>query len=129
MSSRYKLAKIGEDERHVFFGTFERFGKKPGWNGEEQTVLLLNIRDENFKIVTDHLWFNYTKGFSSLELNKGDQLRFDARVAPYLKGYLGYRDTVEGFLNPPTISYKLSRPTHINKLIKPVRRLKNESED
>ena len=130
MSDRRKLAKIGEDDRHLFFGTFERFGTKRGWKGRlEQTVLLLNIKDDNGSVVTDHLWFNYTKGFSSLDLTKGDTVKFNAKVASYLKGYMGH-DEIAAYLNPVTISYKLSYPTNIDKLINPIKRIKNkESED
>ena len=105
---RKELKKIN-DVRATFTGTFERYGFKSGWYMPERTVLLKDIRNANGKIVTDHLWFNLTKGMESLgELLEGQTIQFDARVKPYIKGYAG-RDAYE----PQSIDYKLSHPTKI----------------
>ena len=48
-----------------------------------------------FKIVTDHLWFDLTKGFESADLLPGDVVEFCARVSIYEKGYKGYRNGQE----------------------------------
>lgn len=63
--------------------------------------------------ICDHLWFNLTKGFSVLDLNPGDQVQFDARVAKYEKGYKGWRTDV---YVPVQTDYKLSFPTKMRKL-------------
>lgn len=66
------------------------------------------------KIVSDHLWFDLTKGFSSADLSPGDVVEFCARVSAYEKGYKGHKDDV---LNRPIErDYRLSRPTKIKKI-------------
>lgn len=110
---RSKLKQIGSEERQYFTATFERFGKKNGYMGQVETVLLINVMDESGKILTDHLWFNMTKGFKALNLEKGDKISFMGRVQKYQKGYFGYRKDV--YL-PPSTDYKISRLTQIKKL-------------
>lgn len=104
---RSELKKIN-DERATFTGTFERRGTKKGWKGNiESTVLFLDIKDADGRIVTDHLWMNQTKGLTKIGmLNKGDVIQFDARVKPYTKGERGYEQR----------DYKLSHPTKFSKL-------------
>ena len=80
---REKLKAI-EEVRDVFYGTFQRTGRK---GRGHRTVLLTNIYDCNMKLMTDHAWFNLTKGIEDLgRLNPGDQLKFRARVKEYRKG-------------------------------------------
>lgn len=103
-----------EFKRLTFTATFARFGTKRGWKGkEEQTVLLLEVRDGAGAVVADHLWCNLTKQFARLDLQAGDVVRFNARVKTYLKGYLGRREVWD---KPPTWDYKLSHPTKVVKL-------------
>jgi len=109
---RKNLATI-EGVRDIFTGTFERFGVKNGWAGVEKTVLLKDIKNKNGDIISDHLWFNFTKGFENLQLEKGDIIQFEARVKEYYKGYKGYR---EGIYKPIEKDYKLSYPSKIKKL-------------
>ena len=116
MNKRIGLAKINK-ARTRFAGTFERYGKKTGWKGrEEKTVLLKNIiATDSGESVTDHLWFNLTKGFEALgELQPGDVIEFEARVTTYKKGYWGYNEE-RRCENPPRTDYKLERPTRITK--------------
>lgn len=114
---RKALENIGSNERHRFRGEFVRYGWKNGYRGEEQTILLQHIVEvKTGKEVTDHLWFNATKGFVRLDPQPGDILEFDARVACYLKGYMGYRDDV---YCPISEDYKLSFPTRIENLTHP----------
>lgn len=89
------------------YGTFEKFGKKEGWKGELlTTVLLVGIRDKTGKVLTDHLWFNFTKEFQKIKnLCPGDLIRFEARVDGYMKGY-----------KKDQFDYKLSRPSKIAKM-------------
>ena len=110
---REKLAKL-RNMRKRFKGTFDRFGLKSGYKGPLTTVLLKDIIDvSSGKVVTDHLWFNLTKGLEKLQLLEGDIVGFDARVTRYLKGYQGIR---EDELHPVGIDYRLSFPTKVEKL-------------
>lgn len=110
---RKNLQKIGSDERHEFVGVFSRQGTKNGFKGPVKTVLLIDVRTTDGKIVTDHLWFNMTKGFEILNLKEGDVIGFAARVSPYEKGYKGSRDDI---YEPISIDYRLSYPTKIHKM-------------
>jgi hypothetical protein len=103
MRIRQKLKAI-DGERRSFVATFERLGRKAGYNGQDFTVILTNVRLSSGEAVTGHLWFNYTKGFQDLYLVKGDRVSFDARATAYTKGSHG------------TIDYKLSHPTKIKKI-------------
>ena len=108
---RKALKNIGSEERHTYVATFERTGTKNGYKGILETVLLTDVCEAGTNtLITDHLWFNNTKGFQAANLKKGDKVQFDARVESYEKGYKGYRKDV--YL-PISIDYKLSRPTHI----------------
>lgn len=110
---RNELEKIKE-VRGTFIGIFIRKSSKNGYRGPEPTLLLKDVRDLNGKYITDHLWFNYTKGFQKLgSLKEGDIIQFDARSKPYEKGYKGYRDDV---YCPIETDYKLSHPTKIKLL-------------
>jgi hypothetical protein len=111
---RKSLEKINE-VRSTFIGTFSRSGVKSSFGYTKPTLLLVDVRDQSTgEIVTDHLWFNLTKGFEALNLSSGDVVQFDARVKPYQKGYLGRRDDV--WDKEPEIDYKLSHPTKIKKV-------------
>lgn len=121
---RRGLKRIGSDERHRFRGTFVRFGKKNGYMGEEDTILLSDIRrTDNGASICDHLWFNVTKGFQLCVPKEGDILEFDARVAMYTKGYFGHREDV---YVPIEKDYKLSRPTKIVNITNPMARAEGE---
>lgn len=109
---RKELEKI-ENIRDTFTGVFDRFGVKNGWIGQEKTVLLKDVKDQNGKIITNHLWFNLTKGFEKLNLKSGNIVQFCARVKEYEKGYKGYRDDVYKLIE---YDYKLSYPTKIKKI-------------
>ena len=105
---RKELAKIN-NKRDRFTGVFERYGSKSNWHGfPETTVLLTKIRLKD-KIVTDHLWFKLTKGFQKLgNLNQGDIISFEARVMPYMKGYVSNSDFE---YSTKEMDYRLSHPT------------------
>lgn len=108
---RQALKMIGEDERHIFYGTFARYGIKNGYKGILKTVLLINIENENQQILTNHLWFNFTKGFEKLNLQPGDKVKFHGRVKPYMKGYLGRRYDV---YSPIELDYLIQYPTKVS---------------
>ena len=109
---RKELKAIGMQERYTFVGEFVREGLKNSFKGPPlPTVLLKEIRlKDSDKIITDHLWFNKTKGFDVLNLKEGDIVQFDARVNSYIKGYQGYREDVWSHTEK---DYKLSYPTKI----------------
>ncbi len=110
---RKQLADLGSSERRTFVGTFARFGTKNGWRGRiEQTCLLKDIREPGGQVITDHLWFNLTKAFAALSLEMGDMVQFEARVKPYLKGYVS-RDHP---FATQEIDYRLDRPTRVKKV-------------
>jgi hypothetical protein len=112
---REELAKI-HGRRRLFEGVFDRFGTKSGYKGPLQTICLLNIRDVAArKIVTDHLWFTVGKRLAKLDLQKGDIVRFEARVTMYEKGYRGRQDEDDFDYKPLEYDYRLSFPTKIMK--------------
>jgi hypothetical protein len=97
--------------RKKFTAIYSRMGKKVNYKGySEETILLKNIIDvETNKVVTDHVWFSYTKGFEKLALTEGVTIEFEARVKEYKKGYVNklYK------INNSATDYKLSHPTKI----------------
>jgi len=95
-------------ERINVSATVERFGTKNGYHGPEPTILLRNVRDENGKILTDHIWF--TRGKSWAYLVPGDKVSFSARVDSYVKGYQGHRWDVE---RSQKLDYRLVYPTKV----------------
>jgi len=103
--------------RKKFRGVFIRIGKKAGFNGySEETILLKNIVDaETNKVVADHLWFNFTKGFENIFLSEGSVLEFEARIKEYRKGYVNTRYKI----NDRVSDYKLSHPTKIRRIDNP----------
>lgn len=117
---RTALKMIGSEERHVFYGTFERYGIKNGYKDPLKTVLLVDIKDKNRKIITTHLWFNLTKGFEKLEMKRGDLVTFKGRIKPYIKGYMGKRDDV---FAPIEMDYLIEYPTQV-KIVKQEKQLK-----
>lgn len=121
---RKELGKIGGTQRHTFVGTFERFGQKNGYKEVLPTVLLTNVHlAGKEKILTDHLWFNKTKGFAEQNLHPGDEVQFDGRIEMYEKGYKGHREEVFSFVSD---DYKISRPTNVKNLTHPVEIVKEK---
>ncbi len=107
---RKELAKEA-GQRKRFRAMFSRLGKKVNFKGySEETVLLQHVVDiETGKVVSDHIWFSYTKGFEKVKLTEGMLLEFDARVKEYRKGYVNTRYKINNSKN----DYKLSNPTRI----------------
>ena len=103
-------------ERDLYTGEFVRTGIKPDYKGNSVTVLLKDLKDETGQIVTDHLWFNMTKGFKQADLKPGDLVEFRVKVEKYSKGYNCRREDI--FDKPTKVDYKLTRPTKIRKLEK-----------
>ena len=113
---RQELKKL-QEQRSTFIGTFKRYGTKSSWHGfPEATILLIDIKDSNGKIISDHCWFKQTKGFQKINpLNEGDKIQFDARVKSYVKGWHG-RKAEEYGEESYEEDYKLNFPTKIKKL-------------
>lgn len=107
---RKELAK-NEGERKKFTAVFVRLGKKVNYKGySEETILLQHIKDaESQRIVTDHIWFSFTKGFQQLALSEGTTIEFEARVKEYTKGYVNRRYGIDESKR----DYRLSHPTKI----------------
>lgn len=107
---RKVLAK-DEGQRKKFIAVFSRLGKKVNYKGySEDTILLINITDvETNQVVTDHLWFSYTKSFEKITLSEGARLEFEARVKEYKKGYVNSKYKI----NQSRKDFKLSHPTKI----------------
>ncbi|MBA7569366.1 hypothetical protein ES708_11105 [subsurface metagenome] len=109
-------------ERHRFIARFERMGSKSAYRGPDiQTVLLVEVRDfYTEELLTEHLWFNYTKAFHTLhrngKLNPGDIISFDARVKTYLKGYRGRRNDFYEDFSPIAVDFHLTYPTRIERI-------------
>jgi hypothetical protein len=76
--------------------------------------LLKDVKDAATGVImTDHLWFNLTKGFAALgPLEPGAIVEFDARVKPYQKGCVNWRQGIDERM----IDYKLSHPTKIRRV-------------
>lgn len=100
--------------RKKFTAIFDRIGKKTNFKGySEETLLLKNVIDvETNKVVADHVWFSFTKGFENLTLTAGTLIEFEARVKEYKKGYVNKRYNI----NNHSTDYKLSHPTKIRKV-------------
>jgi hypothetical protein len=98
--------------RKKFQATFVRLGKKTNYRGfTEETILLKNIVDlESNKIVTEHVWFTYTKTFQQIRLAEGIQIEFEARIKKYFKGYKNSKYKIDNRQE----DYKLSHPTKIS---------------
>lgn len=102
--------RLGERSRYK--GTFEKYGVKSSYRGwPKVTILLTEVRSvSSNRLITDHLWFNETKGFQEIgPLYPGDIVAFDGRVKPYEKGYVSKRNEID----TREIDYKLSHPTKI----------------
>jgi len=102
------------EQRKKFIATFKRFGSKTNWLGfSEETILLVNVKDEKGKEVADHIWFHCTKGFEAIKpLSENDMIEFFARVKPYEKGYVNHRKEIDD----SELDYKLNNPTKIRKI-------------
>ena len=107
---RSTLATL-DGERKRFTATFVRIGKKTNYKGySEDTILLQHVTDlATQEVVTDHLWFTYTKAFEDAGIREGDRIAFDARIKSYKKGYVNKSMN----LRKRQTDYKLSHPTRI----------------
>lgn len=100
-----------EGQRKKFQAVFVRLGKKTSYKGySEETLLLKQVKDvATNQIVTDHIWFTFTKGFEKIELTEGTLIEFEARIKEYRKGYVNNRYGID----KSSKDFKLSHPTRI----------------
>jgi len=104
---REKLEPLA-GQRLRFRGVFSKYGVKSSYKGLPRLTLILVDVEHGGVVVTDHLWFNWTKGFQGLGLLcPGDVVAFDARVETYWKGYLGDEHDVQ------EKDYHLTRQTRL----------------
>jgi hypothetical protein len=93
----------------------ERFGSKRAYKGPDIVTLLLRnvICIKTGELLTDHLWFKAGKW--SKPLLAGDEIEFEARATPYMKGYRGRRE--DAWDAPPIEEdWRLERPTKVRKI-------------
>lgn len=102
---RERLAQI-KDVRATFRATVDQFGSRTSHGHYKPMIMLANVRDSHGNVMTDHVWFDHCKWVDELNLQPGDEIQFEARVRPYLKGYIDKH-----------LDYKLNRPTKIRKLV------------
>ncbi len=107
-----KSLAANEGERRTFTATCSRFGKKVNFKGRsEDTILLVNVRDvETGNVITDHIWFTFSKAFEKVGIREGMTIRFDARVKSYTKGYVNRRAGIDQRRK----DLRLSHPTKIH---------------
>ncbi len=102
--------------RTTFRATFARFGTRRGYQGRTlTTACFVEVLDAQGVEVADHVWMTVGKQLEKLGLQCGDVVEFVCRVQPYRKGYLGYREDAD--LPPPSLDYKLARPTQVRKIV------------
>jgi hypothetical protein len=113
MILRTELKKLDE-QRELFSGVFKKYGIRSGYKGAStETILLTTIRNGDGNLISDHLWFNMTKGFEQLgTLKEGDIVQFEARVKKYRKGYINRQAGID----QSKFDYKLSHPTRVERV-------------
>ncbi len=106
-----KVLASQSGQRKKFRAIFSRTGKKKNYQGySEDTILLNDITEvDTGKMVADHIWFSFTRGFERAAMIPGVQIEFDARIKEYTKGYVNSRYGI----NNTNQDYKLSHPTKI----------------
>lgn len=105
---RKKLQEMGSNQRHTFTAKYGTIGYKRTFSSIDSvhyqpTIMFKDVEFEG-KTITDHLWFNYTKGFAKLQkLHDGDVVQFDGRISAYTK-------------KGSKLDYDIERPTKIKLL-------------
>lgn len=107
-----KLLKQSDGERKRFNAKFSRIGKKRNFKGySEDTILLTDVKDATTGVlITDHVWFTFTRGFDAANIREGDIIEFDARVKAYRKGWINRSLQI----NNQKTDFRLSNPTKIS---------------
>lgn len=111
---RRTIQTIDTTTPHTYSGFFNRTGYKVsqdeyGVDVYAPTLLITNVKDENGRMITDHLWFDYTEEFQQLgQLKTGELLKFTAMATTYMKGRTGEHHKDFQLTDPTAIS--LVRP-------------------
>lgn len=105
--------KTLNDIRIKVFAEVGRYGTKSSFGYTKETICFIDIKDEQGKLLCDHLWLTVGKQIKELSLVIGDKIHFQARVTKYYKGYKGYREDV---YKPIELDYRLSNPTKFYKI-------------
>lgn len=110
---RHKLKEL-DGQRIQVIAQVVRFGNKSAFRGLPlKTICLSNVEAIDGAGLCDHLWLTVGKQIEKLNLSVGDNIKFDARVKRYEKGYRG--NEIEAY-SPIESDYKLSNPTKFNKI-------------
>lgn len=114
---RSELKAVGLGEKHTFTAEFVKYSNKMSRAKVPiQTLLFQNIKNEEGKVVADHIWFVTNKEFEQFKFHYGNIVQFDAYVEEYVKGYFGIRENRRHHHKKMALDYSLSRPTEIKKL-------------
>lgn len=112
---RKKLQHLGNKKRFRFSGKFIKYGFKYTDYRKTHAVPTILLGDikliQNDILLTDHLWFNLTKGFKHIGILRiNDLVSFNGRIATYTKGYQGWNTDIK---KPIKTDYDIERPTKI----------------
>ncbi|WP_127848344.1 hypothetical protein [Lacticaseibacillus hulanensis] len=111
---RRNIQNIDTTTPHTYSGFFNRTGYKvnrdeDGIEEYAPTLLITNVKDDTGRLLTDHLWFDYSADFKALgQLKSGELLKFDALATTYMKGRPGEHHKDFQLTDPTNIS--LVRP-------------------
>lgn len=106
-------------KKSLFYAEFKRFGwRKFQGRFVGKTLLFIHVRDQAGKEVADHLWWKISKSFEKLDLKKGDQIAFHARVDSYTRGGRD-SDDFDFHLEFPENLVKLNDTTQEKLLVNP----------
>ncbi|KRM54401.1 hypothetical protein [Lacticaseibacillus sharpeae] len=92
---RRNIMNLDTTTPQTFSAFFNRTGYRVDRDADdierfEPTLLVTNVKDGNGRMITDHLWFNYSADFQALgQLKSGELLKFTATPQTYMKGRPG----------------------------------------
>ena len=114
---RSELKAVGLGEKHTFTAEFVKYSYKMSRAKVPiRTLLFQNIKNEEGKIVADHIWFMTTNEFDKFKFHYGNVVQFDAYIGEYVKGYFGTRKDRNHNHKKMALDYNLSCPSQIKKL-------------
>ena len=103
--ARENLAARSHEGQITITAKIERYAHKTA-----DTYLLTNICDAaTGQVLTDHLWIKIGKWAEGFR--QGDLIELTAKVAPYLKGWLGDALSAPPEASRPSIDWTLSEPS------------------
>lgn len=105
-------------QRKTYTATFLKYDEKRGamrggcMKTPNAFYILKDIKNEEGKIVTDHMWFTTTDIIFRLKLQSGDTVQFMAFVKKYRKGYQGPNLGIQ-IVKPSKLDYRLTEPYNV----------------